>query len=304
MVLTSYRRWLGFLTEDELADAPADRITRERVRAYVDHLATEVRPVSIAICLDGLFHVARFAAPAGDWNWLPSIARRLRAGAIPEDRFHLLIPGWETLDYGIRLMDAALALPTSGDKKRELQYRDGLLLAMLSVWPIRRRSIAALTISGHLEFDAGGVNILLHPQDTKSGRFESCRLHEQLAPYLKRYLSDIRPRFAGSREHDGLWVSQKAWPLSSGQLYVIVRKVTARGFGKAMGLHDFRRAAATFLATDAPELVGLIPAVLQHVKPDVGEQHYNLAKSIGASRRHVATLQRTRDKLRLFARPD
>jgi hypothetical protein len=77
-----------------------------------------------------------------------------------------------------------------------------------------------------------------------------------------------------------------------------VRKNMVRGFGKATGVHDFRRAAATFLAIDAPELVGLIPGLLQHTKPEVGEQHYNLANSMGASRRHVAYLQRKRDKLR------
>ena len=49
-------------------------------------------------------------------------------------------------------------------------------------------------------------------------------------------------------------------------------------FGKAMSLHDFRRAAATFLAMDAPEKIGLIPGVLQHASPDVGEQHYNLSR--------------------------
>jgi len=36
-------------------------------------------------------------------------------------------------------------------------------------------------------------------------------------------------------------------------------------------------AAATFLAMDAPEKVGLIPGILQHASPEVSEQHYNLA---------------------------
>jgi hypothetical protein len=31
-----------------------------------------------------------------------------------------------------------------------------------------------------------------------------------------------------------------------------------------MGLHDFRRAAATFLTMDAPEKIGLIPGLLPH----------------------------------------
>ena len=106
-------------------------------------------------------------------------------------------PLWQTLDFGIELMDTALTLPIDGHKQREIQYRDGLLLALLSLWPIRRRSFAALTVSRHLEFDDAGVNILLHPADTKAKRAESFRVPEQLLPYLTRYLKEIRPVLLG-----------------------------------------------------------------------------------------------------------
>ena len=65
-----------------------------------------------------------------------------------------------------------------------------------------------------------------------------------------------------------------------------------------MGLHDFRRAAATFVAMDAPEKIGLIPGVLQHASPDVSDQHYNLARSMQAGRRFAAHLSEARNKLR------
>jgi len=42
------------------------------------------------------------------------------------------------------------------------------------------------------------------------------------------------------------------------------RKLTGKAFGKGMALHDMRRSAATHLAIDCPDKVGLIPAVLQH----------------------------------------
>ena len=63
-----------------------------------------------------------------------------------------------------------------------------------------------------------------------------------------------------------------------------------------MGLHDFRRAAATFIATDAPEKTGLIPGVLQHASSDVSEL-YNLARSVEASRRFAAYLSKLRGRL-------
>ena len=301
MVETSYRRWLGFLAEQQQADLPkppAARITLETVRVFVEQLTTEVRPTTVAMSIANLYAAARLIAPMADWRWLASVKASLAARAEPEDRFNLLVPAWYTLDFGIDLMDEAPTLPTSAHRQREIQYRDGLLLALISLWPIRRRSLASLTASRHVEFDAAGVNLLLYPEDTKSKQAESFRIPEELLPYLERYLREIRPRLVGRNDHDGLWPSLKCCPLTAGRIYDIVRARTYAKFGKAMGLHDFRRAAATFIATDAPDKVGLIPGVLQHASPEVGEQHYNLARSMEASRRHAAHLERTRAKLR------
>jgi len=195
-------------------------------------------------------------------------------------------------------MDEAFKLPVTGHKQRETQYRDGLLLALLSLWPIRRRSIAALTLSRHLEFDDLGVNILLHPSDTKAKRPESFRVPEPILPYLRHYLEEIRSRLLGRCKHDGLWASYQGRPLSDGRLYDIARARIAGRFGKAMGLHVFRGAAATFLAMDAPEKIGLIPGVLQHASPDVSDQHYNLARSMQAGHRFAAHLLEARIRLR------
>jgi integrase/recombinase XerD len=305
MIRTAYRRWLGFLKAhhpDDLLKPPADRITPERVRAFIEHLAGEIRQTSVAIAADNLCYAARLIAPARDWRWLASIQARLAARAQPEDRFDRLVPGWHTLDFGIELMDEALNLPINDHKQREIQYRDGLLLALLSLWLIRRRSIAALTVSRHLEFDDAGVNILLHPEDTKAKRSESFQLPEQLIPYFKRYLAQIRPKLLGGYpDHDGLWASYQRRPLSEGRIYDIARGLILRKFGKSMGLHDFRRAAATFVAMDAPEKIGLIPGVLQHASAEPSEQCYNLARSTQAAQRFAEHLAKARNRLRPFS---
>jgi integrase/recombinase XerD len=301
MTKCSYRRWLGFLKAnypDDLSMPPAERITPARVRAFIDHLSAQIGPSSVALAGNRLDAAARLIAPTTDWAWLKSVKERLASWALPQDRFDRLVPPWQTLDFGIELMDAALTLPIDHHKQREIQYRDGLLLALLSFWPIRRRSIAALTVSRHLEFDNAGVNILLHPADTKSRRAESFRVPEQLLPFFIRYLKEIRPILLGHSEHDGFWASYHGRPLLAGRLYDIVRARIIAKFGKAMSLHDFRRAAATFLAMGAPEKIGLIPGVLQHASPDVSEQHYNLARSMQAGRRFATYLANARKKLR------
>jgi len=184
MIRLVYRRWLGFLQAnypDDLSMPPAKRITPERARAFIAHLSGETRPSSVAIAAARLFAAARLIAPKTDWAWLKSIKARLALRVLPQDRFDRLVPPLQTLNFGIELMDSALTLPIDGHKQREIQYRDGLLLALRSLWPIRRRSLAALTVSRHLEFDDAGVNILLHPADTKSRRAESFRVPPSLS---------------------------------------------------------------------------------------------------------------------------
>ena len=253
----TYRRWLGFLKTDypdDLSLPPAERITPTRVREFIEHLSAEMRPTSVAITVGRLYAAARLIAPTAEWAWLRSVKSRLECLARPLDRFDRLVPPVHTLDYGIELMDAALTLPPSdAHKQREIQYRDGLLLALRTIWPIRRRGLAALTVSRHLEFDDAGVNILLYPPDAKAKRAESVRVPEQLLPYLMRYLKEIRPVLLGRSCHDGLWASYHGSPVGSGRLYEIVRARILAKFGKDMCIHDFRRAAATFLAMDAPE---------------------------------------------------
>lgn len=304
MIKVGYRRWLAYLKAnypDDLSLPPAERIKPQRVRSFIEHISAETKPSSVAIVVQSLYAAAKLIAPTADWAWLGSVKSRLDDRAWPEDRFDRLVPPLQTLNLGIELMDAALQLPVIAHKQREIQYRDGLLLALESLWPIRRRSLAALTVGGHLEFDDAGVNILLHPINTKAKRAESFRVPEQFVPYIMHYLKKIRPVLLGRHEDDGFWVSYRGCRLIAGRLYDIARARVRAKFGKAMGLHDFRRAAATFLAMDAPEKIGLIPGVLQHASPDVGDQHYNLSRSIEAARRFTAHLANARNRLRPLA---
>ena len=299
---TAYRRWLGYLRRNqphELLRPPEDRINPIRVRAYIEQFEDKVRPTSVASYIHGLKYAARLIAPQINWDWLNAIACRLAANAKPQDRFDRLIAPWHIFDLGIELMDDAGNQPTSPRKVRELRYRDGLLLALLSLWPIRRRAISALTLSRHIELEMNGATLLLYPEDTKARRHESFRLPDILVPYLRRYLKEMRPALTNRREHDGLWASYRGRPLSESRIYDIVRRRIAEKFGKQMNLHDVRRSAATFIAVDAPEKIGLIPSVLQHTTPEVGEKHYNLSRSITAGRRHASAITSIRTALEL-----
>jgi hypothetical protein len=52
---------------------------------------------------------------------------------------------------------------------------------------------------------------------------------------------------------------------------------------------------------DAPEMIGLIPGVLQHASPDPGDRHYNLKRTVRANRRFTAHLANAKNRLRPLA---
>jgi hypothetical protein len=304
---TSTRRYARFLYDnhpDDLRFSITENLCRERIRVFVDKLTESYKPISISIVLQGLYYAARFIDGSKDWRWLLRAASRLQYRNIPEDRFPRLIPPRLTLDFGMRLMDEAARMPEVRDRVREMQFRDGLIITVLTLWPIRRRSLAALTIGRHLQLTATSATIFLFPEDMKSKVAESCVLHSDVVQYLHRYLREIRPRLAGDGCDDGLWVGKgKTRRLSSDRLYAIVRKRSRDEFGKPTALHDYRRAAATYLAMDAPDKVSLIPGVLQLNDPEVGEKYYNLAKSITANRRVSAAANVRKERLRFFVAP-
>ena len=125
---------------------------------------------------------------------------------------------------------------------------------------------------------------------------------EQLVPYLMRYVkrNTIRSCSVAASMMDSGHHIEGPPELRADCMTSSVRGSTAK-FGKAMCLHDFRRAASTFLAMDAPEKIGLIPGVLQHASPEVGERHYNLSRSMQAGRRFAAHLANARNRLRPLA---
>ncbi len=297
LIETAYRRWLGYvlpLHPAESALAPENRITRMRVAEFVAHLKTTVRDTTVATVLDGLHYAARLIAPRQDWAWLKSVQRRIHAAAIPLDRLDQLQPPSKTLHLGLSMMDEARAQDPDPHHLHDLRYRDGLVIALVSLWPIRRRSIASITVSRHLIREGDQLRINLFPEDTKAHRAETFLVPDLLRPYLEHYLSVTRLGLLRHHRHDALWVSQRGTRLTADAVYQIARRNVRNDFGVPMGLHDFRRAAGTFLAIDTPEMIGIIPAVLQHTNPDMSDRHYKLAGSARASQRYTGAIARYR----------
>ena len=301
---TAYKRWLGYLVSFDSACLdldPIDRITPDRLRGFVDHLRNHVRDTTTASVLAGLHYAARLMAPDHDWSWLGSFQKRIKAGSTPIDRLDHLQTPWNTLNLGLAIMEKARgkieakAADPDPHFLEQVNYRDGLVLCLLSLWPVRRRSIAALTVNRHVARSGNEIHLKLFEEDTKGRRCETFLVPDSLKPHLAFYLDAVRPALMRFLPHDAFWISQRGALLTADAIYQIVRRHTREAFGTPMGLHDFRRAAGTFLALHAPEMIGILPGVLQHSGPDMSDRHYELAGSAAASRRYREALAGIRD---------
>ena len=153
---TSYARYLGFLRRhdlERLKRAPEDRIDTDSIKAFVEHLRQSCRDTSVASLLHTLRQGLGYMFPHRDWSWPKTVAKHIQAGAIPLRDATRGVTSAELYAVGVALMaPVEEELVASGHVTLEgaIQYRDGLIIALLAMVPLRRRTLTALTINRHL----------------------------------------------------------------------------------------------------------------------------------------------------------
>jgi integrase/recombinase XerD len=285
--LCAWRRLLGFLAIHEAAaleDAPAERLTIERVRAFVTHLAETNAPISVASVIDALYQAARLMVPEADWAWLKNLKSRLHAAAPAKSSAGPVITSVQLLDLGQKLMDESRpALDSQLDIHNAVQYRDGLMIALVAFVPIRPRNLAALEIGRHLVKEGDQRFIIIPREETKTSTAIEFPFPELLEPYLALYLDVVRPRILGHRTCAALWVSPKGGALSQVGINKSFNRLSTR-LGFRITPHDARDAAATTWAISAPDQIGVARDLLAHSDLRTTIKHYNRARGIEASR--------------------
>jgi integrase len=191
-----------------------------------------------------------------------------------------------------QLTAQALALALAGP----ICYRDGLIIGFLALRPIRRRNLAAMRLGQHLVRAGAGWQVIFGADETKTHQPLEFPFPPLLQPFLERYLSNVRPRFPGSEQHDGLWASAKACPLGGDALYRRVSIRTQETFGRPINLHLFRDIAVTAIATKAPEQIGMARDLLGHSTLTTLDRHYNQAQQIEAGRAYQAAVLALREE--------
>jgi integrase len=296
-----YGRFLFWLQEQGALDecvGPEARVTRERLAAYLDELRTMNRGHTLQCRIQELGDALRAMVPKQDWRWVLRAAGRLRASTRPAwNKSGRLTPIADVIAQVFRMMAEAEEASARSALGRAALFRDGLLVVFLAYHPLRLRNLAALRIGRHLVDGGDRLILTLDASETKGRQWIEQELTPRLSAALRRYLQRHRPvllrrrgRWHRPARHE-LWISRDGSPCSAETFQNIIAKHLCGPDGRPLSPHLFRSIAATSVATDAPEAVDIIPAILAHGSPAAAERYYNLAGSLDAARAHGALLE-------------
>jgi hypothetical protein len=107
-------------------------------------------------------------------------------------------------------MDQALAPdkpPTSW--RVQTAFRDGLIIALLALIPLRARTLAALRIGKQLVKSGDRWFLDIPAEDIKTKRPLDYPLSDELSQRIDVYLTQIRSQTAGAETHSYIWASSR-----------------------------------------------------------------------------------------------
>jgi len=294
----SYAQYLHFVAENYpelLLKPPELRIDRTMLAEYVGLLRRTNQDVSIVTILHHLRLALRLICPKEDWSWLLTVIKRIAASAPRSTKRYGLVSSDQLFMLGLELMDKAVALSDGLRKVSKtfaLQYRDGLLTALLAGTGVRRRTVTALRIGKHLIKSAELWTLEIPAEDMKGKRPLEPYVSRELSARIDLYLRRFRARLPGATSHDGLWPSNKAGPMTGNAIYDAVYRRTKEAFGFGVNLHRFRHASGNLWSIEDPANVRGVKDFLGHTSFEMTEAHYLMSQSRTAGRTLAAAVDR------------
>ena len=243
----------------------------------------------------GLLRVIAALAPDNDWSWLRRAARRAMAAAQPvRDKRARIVPSDRIVTAGLALVDAAERGIGIDLATRARMHRDGLLLALLAMRPLRARNFVALRLEHELQRVGGRWIIAFAGSETKNGSPLEVPVPDALVAPLERHIERWRPVLLGGVVSDRLWISNKHRPINVRGMQEIVPRITAQCLGVRLTSHDFRDCLATDVAINNPAEIRIASTLLGHRQTRTTERFYNRARQREAGTLWQETILRSR----------
>lgn len=277
----AYGRWLGWLQSSEpdtLALPPTQRASPERLLKWLESLS-HTSPQFQRNMIGWTVRILIAAEPGGDWIEANRILRYLTAAAksaISLRKVGRILPSDVHFAAALRLA-GPIADEATTELARYLMLRDATIYALLTVMPIRLRSLSELKLGSSVIVTESGISIRLSRAMTKNDRLWHVKAPTTLLPILSTYLNEIRPWLLkrSPEAHSSLWVNRMGGPLAYGTLANLIPRVTKSLHDIAISPHLIRDSTATFISQRFPNKAKIIAPLLGHKGPGTWEKHYS-----------------------------
>ena len=295
-----YGAFLGFLQRTgrlDLQAAAAAQVTPSNVKPYIAELKSrDVTSVTVWNCVYKLRRAGELLDPNVSLSWLAEIEKDLALVMEPKSKFDRVVLIGRLLEAGLTLIAEAQEFAKSGFERAK-DTRNGLMIALLALCPIRVKNFAALEIGGAFKQVNSSWWIAVPQFNTKTRtNFEERRVHHCLNDAIEAYLTKSRPALMKSgKPTSALWISSRTGQrYTTKNLGTLISKITRQTIGVDVSPHLFRTAAATTAAMYGGDTPHLASALLGHRDPRVTAKHYIRTISINAANTYAEIVRQYR----------
>jgi integrase len=289
----NYSHWLNHIMLNHpglLPLMPAARIRPETLAGWLAILDRTVAPYTRMRRAVDLLAIARAMDPSADWGFLQRAVHALTVRAVPSrNKEPRIRPSAQLVELGLAQIRKAATLP-AGRARAATLHRDGLLIALLALRPLRLRNLAGLELGRTLHQTPVGWCITIPAEETKTHRKIEVAWPHDLVAALATYLELHRPVLLHGSTTRALWIGSSGQALAAHTIRQIIIRRTRAALGVPINPHLFRDCAATTLAIEDPAHVGAAATILGHASSGTTHKHYIQANTLAASRRHLAAV--------------
>jgi hypothetical protein len=237
----------------------------------------------------------RIMCPQKDFRWITSPDGNDVRSLFPFERrlFKIYHPR-RLYHWGFQLMDQALKIVNP--RSRAIQYRNGLIIAILAARAPRVRSLASIQLRVQIVRHDNRFRFVFRKADLKWRNALEYDLPESLTKRIEHYLRDERPMLLAGKDHDWFWVRRGGDRLQEIGIAQMIRRQSEKDLEGAFGPQRFRHGAGTIAPMADPTRPGAVAAMLGHSQA-VSEETYNIGRQQEAAEKLHRNLAKERQRL-------
>jgi hypothetical protein len=188
--------YLDFLQRSGRLDPALGAMTLvipDNVNEFIAELQARVRSVTVWNSVYKLRRTGQLIAPGGDFGWLAEIGKDIALVMIPRSKADRLVLTERLVEAGLVLIKEAETYGKTA-LARAVGVRNGLLIALLALHPIRIKNFSALAIADTFVNVDGRWWLYVPADDTKSNLVDQRGVPEFMTEAVNKYLNIHGPK--------------------------------------------------------------------------------------------------------------